>query len=433
MRFAARSALLCLVSAVLSACGGGGGSTGGSSDNRPTLSGTYDLGAAAEALVPASLTAVTPSLPGGLKCSQSSGALPPGMVLSADCSLSGTPTQPGHFDAQLQVTASGYSGAATVRLSVDIGGPVLTVSAPAEAHMLRALDINARAYFQASGMFGLRPTDVSSFNVTTGKLPAGVTLDAKTGAIAGVPLEAGDFQVGISAIFERDGKQLALPTVTSKFTVGGPGINYTYNSAFVNPVNMGTLKPATPLGPTAEELGPYKPVSFVFIGTAPDGLQIDTNSGVITGNIDTSAPRSFAVHISLATDDGLKFSFDTPPVEVRVNGVLPIYDSRDCLPPGDAVCYVPFRIDQIYKGSNVYIPRAMFQGQAGDVYSYELLQPTDTSVLPAWATVDPSTGILSFNVPSDAERRVYGLRLKVTTQRGGKSFSSIQAWSFTIA
>lgn len=430
-RIAARGALLCLMSALLSACGGGG--SGVSSSNQPALSGTYDLNASAEVLVPASVTAVTPSLPGGLQCSLSSGTLPPGMTLSAGCSLAGTPTQPGRFDAQLQVTANGYNGAATLRLSMEIGGPVLAVSEPADARMLSAVDVNARAYFQASGMFSIRPTDVSNFTVTAGRLPAGLALDAKTGAITGAPLEMGDFEITVSATFDRDGKRLTLLPVTRKFKVGGPGIVYSYYGGFIDPIAMGPLKPVVPLGPSSQELGPYKAVLFEFIGAAPPGLQLDAHTGVITGNIDTAFQSSFKVHVSLATDDGLKYGFDTSPVEVRVKGVLPVYDARDCLPPGDAACYVPFHLGQVYKGSNVYVPRAMFQGQAGDTYSYEILPPTDESTLPTWAFVDPSTGILTFTVPNDADRRVYGLRLKVTTQRGGKSFSSIQAWSITIA
>ncbi|MBI3349366.1 MAG: putative Ig domain-containing protein [Burkholderiales bacterium] len=417
--------------ALLSACGGGG--SGGSPANQPALSGTYDLSAAAEVLVPASLTAVAPTLPGGLKCSYSNGNLPPGMALAGDCSLTGTPTQPGRFDAQVLVTASGYSGSATVRLSVDIGGPVLAVSEPAEARMLSAVDTNARAYFQAAGMFSTRPSDVSNFSVTAGKLPAGLTLDPKTGAFTGTPLETGDFEITVSATLDRSGQRLTLLPATRKFKVGVPGLTFSYYGAFVNAVDMGELKPVIPVQPSTEMLGPYRPVRFEFVGAAPPGLKLDAATGVLAGIIDTAFQASFVVRISLATADGLQYSVDTAPVEVRVNGVLPIYDPRDCLPPGASICYVPFRLGQVYKGSNVFIPRAMFQGQAGDSYAFEILPPLDSSTLPSWAVVNPTTGVVSITVPDDAERRVYGLRLKVTTQRGGKSFSSIQTWSFTIA
>lgn len=432
-RISARSAFLCLVSALLSACGGGGGSggSGNSSPSLPALSGTYDVAAAAELFVPASLTATAPTLPGGLKCTYSNGNLPPGMTISGDCSLAGTPKQPGRFDSQILVTATGYSGSATVKLGIDISGPTLVVMAPLDARMLRAVE-SSRAVLQASGMFGMRPSDGSSFAVTAGKLPSGVSLDSKTGALTGAPLEMGDFEFTVTATFERDGQRLTLTPATGKFTVGAPGLAYSYYSSFIDPVDMGEMKPATPLSPSSQELGPYKPVLFEFVGTVPPGLKVDATTGVITGFIDTTFQTNFVVRVSLATDDGLKYTVDTSPVEVKVKGVLPIYDLRDCLPPGDSVCYVPYRMDHVYTGSNVFIPRAMYQGQAGDVYTYEILPPTDATVLPDWAVVNSSTGIISMMVPNNAERRTYGLRLKVTTQRGGKSFSSIQPWSFTL-
>lgn len=431
LQISTRVVVLCLLSSILVACGGGG--SGSSASNQPTMSGTYDVSAAAEVLMPTSVTAIAPSLPGGLKCTYSSGNLPPGMTMASDCSLAGTPTQPGRFDSQLSVTAAGYNGSATVRLSVDIGGPALAVSEPAEARMLSTVDANARAYFQATGMFSTHPSDVSNFTVTAGKLPAGLALDSKTGAFTGVPLETGTFEITVSATLDRGGQRLTLLPVTRKFTVGAPGINYSYYGSFVDPIYMGELKPAVPAGPSAQSLSPYRPVRFEFIGTAPPGLMIDPDTGVMTGTVDTAFQASFVVRVSLATPDGLKYSVDTAPVEIRVNGVLPIYDPRDCETVPSGICYASYRLGQVYKGNNVFIPRTMFQGQAGDSYTYEILPPIDSSTLPTWAVVNPTTGVVSITVPDDVERRTYGLRLKVTTQRGGKSFSSIQTWSFSIA
>ena len=59
-------------------------------------------------------------------------------------------------------------------------------------------------------------------------------------------------------------------------------------------------------------------------------------------------------------------------------------------PRAPASATPPYRLGQVYKGSNVFNPRAMFQGQAGDSYAYEILPPLDSSTVLSWAVVNPT-------------------------------------------
>src|SRR5688572_25784633 len=91
-------ALLCaLAAAVLTGCGGGGAGSSATTDSDlvdNTLYVSLTYGSATVPLFGAST--VTPTASGFQgrtpRCSLASGSLPPGMVLNADCSITGRPT-----------------------------------------------------------------------------------------------------------------------------------------------------------------------------------------------------------------------------------------------------------------------------------------------------------------------------------------------------
>jgi hypothetical protein len=67
------------------------------------------------------------------------------------------------------------------------------------------------------------------------------------------------------------------------------------------------------------------------------------------------------------------------------------------------------------------------------VYTYEVLPPTDAArKLPSWVSVDRNTGTVTLLPTTSGDFGPYGMTLKVTTTRNGKTMSSLQRWDFFV-
>lgn len=415
----------------LAGCGGGGGGGGSNSapSNLGTLSGSYDVNVSAELLVPTTVTAVAPSLPAGLRCSRASGTLPTGMTLSADCALSGTPSESGRFVSQLTVTAPGYSGSASVAFSVQVDGPSLFLVEPDNPRMLGAIDGNGKATLRDQGLFAVRPSDKIVYGVTAGRLPNGVALDPATGLFTGVPYETGKFAVTVGATLMRNGGQVTLSTVSRDFYVLETAMGFSYFTGFIDPIKLGAIKPVTPV--VLNPLGALKAAKFEFIGTPPPGLTIDSSTGVVAGAASTPGLFRMAVRAFLAAPDGSQYVVDTQPIDVRVQGILPVYPPDFC---GPAPCYVPYRSDDVtgIRWSYSLAPLAIYQGLPGDAYSYEIVAPSAPRKLPTWVSVDANSGVVTIGPAGAAGDGPYGMVLKVTTVRDGKAIIDYVRWDFEL-
>lgn len=123
--------------------------------------------------------------------SVTSGSLPAGLSLSSSGTISGTPTTAGTSSFAVQVRDSN-SKTATGTLSITITAPVsiTTTSLPGGT-----AGVMYSATLTATG--GMAPYN---WKITTGTLPAGLSLNATSGAITGTPTTAGtsSFTVQVS-------------------------------------------------------------------------------------------------------------------------------------------------------------------------------------------------------------------------------------------
>lgn len=128
--------------------------------------------------------------------SLSSGSLPPGLSLSNNGLLSGTPTQVGHFNFQIKATDSstgvGPFSSDPSTLSLDILPPILSLS---PATLQSALVNTAYSQsFSATGGNGPYSYTISP----EGTLPAGLIFSS-AGVLSGTPTVSGSFTFTVSA------------------------------------------------------------------------------------------------------------------------------------------------------------------------------------------------------------------------------------------
>src|SRR5205085_775126 len=121
----------------------------------------------------------------------SSGALPAGLSLSSTGLLSGTPTAGGDFHFQVKAVDGGRSDVQTYTLSVV---PQLKITSPAKA----AAEVGRDFQFSLTGEGGR-----TTYSWSATGLPTGLNLDAATGAISGVPTEAGVSDVKVTLTDKR--------------------------------------------------------------------------------------------------------------------------------------------------------------------------------------------------------------------------------------
>jgi hypothetical protein len=171
-------------------------------------------GAVGAGMVGVAYPAVTFSVSGGTKpfVWSSGGSLPPGLSLSADGVLSGTPTQAGSFNFTVTVTDSNnLSG--TSPFTIRVAPPVLTIGTPGA---LPPATVGASYSQTFTAVGGTLPF---SWTVSAGRLPNGVTL-SPAGVLSGSPTENGDFPFTLQVSDAQQPPAIALQAFD--LTVGLP-------------------------------------------------------------------------------------------------------------------------------------------------------------------------------------------------------------------
>jgi uncharacterized repeat protein (TIGR01451 family) len=206
-----------------------------------------------------------------------SGSLPPGISLSPDGTLSGTPTSTGAFSFTVKVTdANGQS--ATKATSLTIKDGVLTnFSAPPTAFVAVAYS------FTLTATGGTIPY---TWSVNSGTLPAGITLSTG-GVLSGTPTTTGSTTFTVAVVDANGGVSTASITlvVSAALTItsgappaGSVGTAYTFTF--------------TAAGGTA----PY--TWSVGSGTVPTGLTLTASTGVLSGTPTTPGTFSFIIKVT---------------------------------------------------------------------------------------------------------------------------------------
>ncbi|MFZ1830113.1 MAG: putative Ig domain-containing protein [Candidatus Competibacteraceae bacterium] len=317
------------------------------------------------------------------------GRLPPGVSLSGNGTISGTPSSSGTFSFSVQATdkngLTGF-GAFTITvgeqeaLEVSLNGP------PAGA-----LNVPYSGVLSATG--GSAPY---SFSLLAGKLPTGLTLDAD-GTLAGTPTEVGTFAFSVQA---RDSNGAT-----------GTG-NFTITIASASPLTL-TLQ-----GPTATTVGanyssvvvaaggtpPY--IFQVLAGSPPTGLILNSVTGALTGT--PLAGGVFVFTVGATDSKGVK---GQSTFTITVNTAqAPTIATESPLPNATPGTFYT----------------ALLTATGGTLpYSWTIEAP---STLPASLALNASTGALS-GTPTSTDVGNYNFIVRVTDANGA---FALKAYTLTV-
>jgi uncharacterized repeat protein (TIGR03803 family) len=215
--------------------------------------------------------------------SVSSGTLPAGLSLNATTGvISGTPTTAGAASLTLNVKDSESSAAtASANLSLLIS-PQLTFT-PASALTSVAVGVPYSVTLTANG--GNAPF---TWSVSSGTLPAGLTLGSSTGIISGTPTTAGTASLTFSV---TDSSEVPVKAAGSTSIVIAPALTISSTSLASGDTSVAYSSTLAATG----GIGAY--TWSVSSGTLPAGLTLAASTGVISGTPTAAGSSSFTVQV----------------------------------------------------------------------------------------------------------------------------------------
>ncbi|HXM98089.1 MAG TPA: Ig domain-containing protein, partial [Candidatus Dormibacteraeota bacterium] len=233
------------------------------------------------------------------------GALPAGLALAANGNITGTPTAPGTSNFTVQAADSSAPAlTATKALSITVvTGLAITTSSLPNGVTNTAYN----AALQSTG--GVAPV---SWSVTVGTLPAGLSLNAASGAITGTPTAAGTSSFTVQATDSGTPSQTVTKALSITIVQQLVITNSSLPSGAVNSVYSATLQSS----------GGTPAVTWTVTGGAlPAGLALNSATGVISGTPTTAGTSSVTVQ---ATDSGTPQQTPTKQFNIIINPALAI-------------------------------------------------------------------------------------------------------------
>lgn len=238
------------------------------------------------------------------------GTLPNGLTLSANGTLSGTPTKVGAFAVSIRGTdSSGVTGTLNSTITIASASPVVVDVAPLTATLGQPYS----AVVSATG-----GTPPYTFTTIAGSLPPGVTL-AANGTLSGTPTAAGAYTATFQATDQSGSKGVVTKTITVS-TVAAPTIGGTLTATASVGVPYSSLLTATGgVPPYTWSLVPPSSLPLGLTATVPDTAT--DNTWLLSGTPTTSGVYSFTVQL---TDSAGGTAFITQTITVGVGGILQI-------------------------------------------------------------------------------------------------------------
>ena len=213
-----------------------------------------------------------------LSWAKTSGDLPPGVSLSSDGSVTGTPTSAGSFNFTATVADNSSPRQSMSAPLVLYVAPFLTITTPSVPN--GAVGSSYSAQLQASGDQGV------TWSIASGSLPSGISLSA-SGLLTGTPTTNGPSSFTVKVVSQSPAQE----ATRSYQIIVGPGLSLTTT-------NLSQATRFVPYTATLAAAGGVAPYSWTVVsGNLPAGLSL-SSAGAISGTPTVVGPSSFTIQVA---------------------------------------------------------------------------------------------------------------------------------------
>jgi hypothetical protein len=176
--------------------------------------------------------------------------------------------------------------------------------------------INPIAIRGAAYSDGVSASNAQSYSIVSSSLPTGLNFNTSTGAITGTATTT--FQ-SRSPVFRATNTSGSVDTAALSITVNPPAP--VFSDSTVNPeASVGS--------PYSDQVVASDVVSYsVFSGSLPDGITLNTSTGVISGTPTTPDAYTFVIRATNVTG-----STNTPSQTITVISAVRVWDGDDFVP-----------------------------------------------------------------------------------------------------
>jgi hypothetical protein len=289
------------------------------------------------------------------------GSLPGGLALTAaNGVITGTPTTSGTFSITATVSDAGNPAQTkSATLSLVIAPVPLTIATSTLPSATQSSGYSSS--LQATG--GTAPY---TWSITSGALPAGLTLSANNGVISGTPTASGSFTIGATVKDAGSPSQTTTATVTLSVVAAGTPLAIASSTLPGGTPNQGYSATLNATGGTA----PY--TWSITNGVLPTGLSLTPATGTISGTPTASSTSSLTFNVvdssSPAQAKSVTLSLVVAPI--------PLVLSTSTVP----------------SGTNGTAYASLLQASGGTTpYTWSI----SVGSLPAGLTLAPATGLIS--------------------------------------
>jgi len=310
-----------------------------------------------------------------------SGTLPDGLSLDSSFGvISGTPTTDGAYTFTIQVTDSGGNTATEdIFITINTAPTISTASVPHGGVGV--------AYSQTLAATG--GTTPYAWSITSRTLPDGLSLNSSSGVISGTPISPGTWNFTVQVTDSAGGSTTQVLSITIN---PAPAIS----TASLPDGEVGVA-----YSQTLAATGGTTPYTWsITSGTLPDGLSLNSSSGVISGTPTTDGTYTFTVQVTDSAGDTA-----TADLSITINTAPTI--STTSLPNG--------RVGVAYS-------QTLAATGGTTPYAWSIASGT----LPDGLSPDSSSGVISGTPTTDGS---YTFTIQVTDSAGG---AATQVLSITI-